>query len=189
MFGEFNDSQFDASQKFFLILILFLLNVVLLNLLVAIMGNTYDKVKDKEVLTDALTRIDMILDAMALMRIFIKYEEKSEKGYLIYCEPEEAEDEEEVRNNRVDESINYIKEMLNQSEQKSKEISQELVLANKKLDLKSQFEQKLEEKINLVDHRLHQEMTSMTTKLEEVKQEMNRNLQNILDAVKQSHSL
>ena len=68
LYAAFEDSSFDkqndataGTNKFFLALILFILNVLLLNLLISIMGDTFEKVQDRRVLNNSLTRLDMLL--------------------------------------------------------------------------------------------------------------------------------
>ena len=109
LFGQFDDTTFNVSQKLFTALILFILNVVLLNLLISIMGDSYDKVQERRVLTDSLTRLDMILEAMVYLRILNQQKKSKGNGYLIYCEPEEEENEEDATANEWEGRINLIK--------------------------------------------------------------------------------
>ena len=55
LFASYDDGEYNVSQKLFTSLIVFLLNVVLLNLLISIMGDTYDKVQERRILIDSLT--------------------------------------------------------------------------------------------------------------------------------------
>src|SRR5688572_15224958 len=68
LYGPLGDEGFSFSQKLLMSFILFLLNVVLLNLLISIMGDSYDKVQEKRVLTDSLTRLELIREATAYMK-------------------------------------------------------------------------------------------------------------------------
>ena len=56
LYGNVADEDFNPSQKVIATIILFALNVILLNLLISIMGDSYDKVQEKRLLTDSLTR-------------------------------------------------------------------------------------------------------------------------------------
>ena len=84
IYADSDDSQYDFSQKLILSFILFLFNVLLLNLLISIMGDSYGSVQDKSVITDSLTRLDLILEALALIRVVNK-KNTLERGYLVYC--------------------------------------------------------------------------------------------------------
>ena len=67
-----NDSDFGFSEKLLASGVLFFLNVVLLNLLISIMGGSYDRVLEKRDRTDALTRLEMKQEGMTYMKLFKK---------------------------------------------------------------------------------------------------------------------
>ena len=77
--------------------IVFLLNVVLLNMLVLIMAASFERVQDEIALNDSLTRLDMALEAMVYMRsaslLLKKKTRNREEGYLVYCEPDDMDED------------------------------------------------------------------------------------------------
>jgi len=102
-YGNYDDSEYSPSQKIITAMILFLLSVVLLNMLIAIMGDTYGKVQEAQIFTDSSTRLNMCLEAMSYLRIIRK--KPYEKGYLIFCSPKVKENE---GKNEWEERINKL---------------------------------------------------------------------------------
>jgi len=98
MYGPIDGDDPNFSQKLIICFISFLLNVVLLNLLISIMGDSYERVLEKRVKTDSLTRLEMIAEAtthMKYWRCFIN-KKGTDKGYLVFClAPDGADDDEE----------------------------------------------------------------------------------------------
>ena len=115
-YGNFNDEKYTSSLKILVSAVLLLLSVVLLNLLIAIMGDSYDKVQEKKVLTESLIKVNMSLEAMALMQI-IKEKKTKGKGYLIYCGPKE-EEEDDIKVDEWEGKLGLIKKVIKYSEQK-----------------------------------------------------------------------
>lgn len=90
LYGGSDYDGFSPSQLIFLAVILFFLNVVLLNMLITIMGNSISDVTDQKVLSNSLTMLDLIIDS-AVLRLLDRNDNKN-KGYILYCEPKEVED-------------------------------------------------------------------------------------------------
>ena len=117
-----DDAKYSVSLKLIMVVIAFLLNVLLLNLLISIMGDSYDKILEKRDKTDALTRLEMMSEAMTYMK-FLKTNYKSKRGYLVYClsldveEDENAPDEWEGR-------INVMKKLLKQNAEETKDLKE-----------------------------------------------------------------
>jgi len=116
LFGQIDSDEYSASQKILLALVLFLLSIVLLNLLISIMGDSFDKVQERRVLTDSQTRLDMILETNILRRQ-ISRKKTDEKGYLIFCEQGD-EEEDDPLNNEWEGRVNVMKKMLKVSSQR-----------------------------------------------------------------------
>ena len=116
LFANYDDGEYNVSQKLSTALIVFLLNVVLMNLLISIMGDTYGRVQEKRVLIDSLTRLDMSLEAMVYMKALRLTGKKQEKGYLIYCETESLDDDENAENVEWQGRINVITKALRQND-------------------------------------------------------------------------
>lgn len=168
LFASYDDEDYNISQKLFLSLILFLLNVVLLNLLISIMGDSYEKVQERRELTDATTRLTMILEALVYMRVFWRGK-KQEKGYLVYCEPEmESDDHQEGI--EWEGRINLIKKVLRQNEVKV----QEVLSVNEKME---QRMGRMELEIEKVRRQMEESMSLM-------RQEMREGLKEIANGVK-----
>ena len=180
LFAGYDDTDYSVSQKLFTSLILFLLNVVLLNLLISIMGDSYDKVQEKRVLTDSLTRLDMSLEAMVFLRVVRRGKKTEGRGYLIYCEPEEADNEDDPANVEWEGRINVIKKTLKQTDQK---LTDKLDATNQKIGTMEErmsviMEQTIEQKMGTMEERMiatmeqtiEQKMGAMEQKIEAMEQ-------------------
>ena len=184
LFAGYDDTDYNVSQKLFTSLILFLLNVVLLNLLISIMGDSYDKVQERRVLTDSLTRLDMSLEAMVFLRVVRRGKKTEGRGYLIYCEPEEADNEDDSANVEWEGRINVIKKTLKQTDQK-------VQLLTDKIDAKigqkiGTMDQKMEQKMGAMDQKMEameQKMGTMGQKMEAMEQSSNRMNQEIRESL------
>ena len=115
-YGNYDDSEYSPSQKIITAMILFLLSVVLLNMLIAIMGDTYGKVQEAQIFTDSSTRLNMCLEAMSYLRILRR--KHFDKGYLIFCGPKVKKNEDK---NEWEERMNKLEAMLNKNEQSQTE--------------------------------------------------------------------
>ena len=96
------------------------------------MGDSYDKVQEKRVLTDSLTRLDMSLEAMVFLRVVRRGKKTEGKGYLIYCETEEADNEDDPANVEWEGRINVIKKTLKQTDQKVQSLTDKIDATNAK---------------------------------------------------------
>ena len=180
LYGNVADDSFNVSQKLFAALILFLLNVVLLNLLISIMGDTYDKVQERRVLTDSTTRLEMILESVVYMRTFQRKEDEK-KGYLIYCEPDFSELVEDAEANEWEGKIQLIKKTLKQNEQKidsTKDEVKELITV-----MQQNNEEHMRHEMDTLEHRMATIMEQkMTAILEQkIKAIMEQNLTIIME--------
>ena len=186
LFASYDDSQYNSSQKLFTSLIVFLLNVVLLNLLISIMGDSYDKVQEKRISIDSLTRLDMILEAMVYMRTLNRKKKAQEKGHLIYCEAEEVEGDSNAEN-EWEGRINLIKKSLKQNDMKIQDIHSQIqkgkhsdirmedgIAAVKKQGITIDEQvtavkvkvNALEEKINIIDKKLENGLAEILKRIE-----------------------
>ena len=169
IFGNAKNSQFDAPQKLFASIILILLDVVLLNLFISMMGDSYDKVQSQKVITDAQTRLNMSVEAMTYLRILKKNKTKG-KGYLIYCGPEVEDNEEDYDewNGRT----TIIKKVLQQNESKI----QAALKANTKTDDKvyTKIQEKIEAKIEEKITGLESKFASLENKMKEQDEQMKK---------------
>jgi len=126
LYGNYDDSTYNPSQKVLLSIVLVLLPTVLLNLLVSIMGDSYEKVQEKRATIDSLTKMEIVLEAMVLMRMLSR-SEPEQKGYLIFCggnqEEEEGADQQSAE---WEGRINLIKKLLKSNDAKVERVDQRL---------------------------------------------------------------
>ena len=174
LFASYDDSQYNVSQKLFTSLIVFLLNVVLLNLLISIMGSSYEKVQEKITSTDSLTRLDMILEAMIYMRA-VKKGKAKEKGYLIYCEAEEIDDDN--MGDEWEDRINLIKKALKTNDVKMQDIYS-LIQKGKESDMR------MEDEIAEVKKEMKTKMNELDGKIDTMNKKLEDGLAEILKQIK-----
>ena len=95
LYGPVDTGSFTTSQTVVVSVVLFLLNVILLNMLISIMGDSYGQVQEKSVIINALIKLDVMLETTTFIRV-LKKKKSENKGYLIYCLPVENLDEDNV---------------------------------------------------------------------------------------------
>ena len=115
LYGPVEGEEPDFSQKLIICFISFLLNVVLLNLLISIMGDSYQRVLEKRVKTDSLTRLEMIAEARTLMKYFRFGKKSTKKGYLTFCLRVDRVNEDEGEND-WEGKIDVLRKLIKQSE-------------------------------------------------------------------------
>lgn len=155
LYGNYDTDKLDLSATLILVFILFLISIVLLNMLIAIMGDSYDKVQDRKILTDSQERVEMILESTVLMKFFKKRPEEEREGYLLFCEVlEEDDNDDEVLTEEWEGKINALKKMIRQNAQDLAKSNQELEakfeaqLSKSNQELEAKFEAKLETKLS-----------------------------------------
>jgi len=116
------------SQKLIMAVLAFFLNVVLLNLLISIMGDSYGQVLEMRDRTDALTRLEMISEAV-IYKKFFKRSHQTKRGCLVYCLPLGFE-EENGENPELESSIKVIKNIIQKNNNGSKKELQSLKTSN-----------------------------------------------------------
>lgn len=79
-----DDNMTNFSQRVFMCLMAFLLNVLLLNLLISIMDDSYDRMLEKKDTTNSITKLHLISESITFRKIF-GIQPKNKKGFLIYC--------------------------------------------------------------------------------------------------------
>jgi len=109
------DTAWPFSQKLIMAVLAFFLNVVLLNLLISIMGESYGQVLEMRDKTDSLTRLEMISEAV-IYKKFFKMNHQTKRGYLVYCLPVEVEEDEDDKNNEL---ITTIKKIIQRNNEES----------------------------------------------------------------------
>jgi len=120
----------------------FFLNVVPLNLLISIMGDSYGQVLEMRERTDALTRLEMISEA-AVYKKFLKHNHQTKRECLVHCLPVGLERDEDGQNHELEGNIVKAMQKFNEqnnvdSKQEFKKLQQENeVPKNEILELKS----------------------------------------------------
>jgi len=83
LYGLPDGEELSDSQIVIVSVISFLLNVVLLNMLISIMGDSYGKVQEAKSKVNALIQLDLSLEAMSIAQLFSK--PKSTTDSMIFC--------------------------------------------------------------------------------------------------------
>jgi len=120
-----DDAAWPFSQKLIMAALAFFLNVVLLNLLISIMGDSYGQVLEMRARTDSLTRLEMISEA-AIYRKFLKPKHQTKRGYLVYCLPVELDEDESGQNSELENVIKAMKKLIQRNNEESKQELQTL---------------------------------------------------------------
>jgi len=135
LYGPSGDEDTTFSQKFLMCIIAFLLNVVLLNLLISIMGDSYDRILEKRDKTDSLTRLEMMSEALTYMKVF-RLNPETKKGYLVYClSIDDSQEEENRQETEWEGRIHLIRKWLKQNDQKVEQMRE---ITEKKINLLEQ---------------------------------------------------
>ncbi len=163
LYGNYDDSEYSTSQRIINAIILFFLSVVLLNMLIALMGDSYGKVQETRVLTDSQTRLDMILESTILMRLFEKRDNNIKKQYLIYCEPKGEEEDVGGDSNQWEGGINVLKKLLRQSDQKVTVISADM----------KELEQRFNSKVAGIEKRMEANYQDIMSAIKSLKEKKN----------------
>ena len=188
LYGDIEDSNFSVSEKIMLSVIMVLLSVILLNLLISIMGDSFDKIQERRTMTDSQTRLDMIMEANILRRK-LNRRKTSQIGYLIFCEPGRDEEEEDPQNSEWEGRINVMKRILRQNEQKTAtKIQSEVSTVRKEMkqlkDRVNSIEQKLSNEISFMQKKVEQEVGAVRKNISNVEETIQRNQKEVLNTIK-----
>ena len=192
LYGNVPEEVSTVSQQLFAALILFLLNVVLMNLLISIMGDSYDKVQERRVLTDSRTRLEIILESMTYMRIFAK-EKIGTRGHLIFCEGEVDQlDDNGDNNNEWEGRINVIKRALRQNDQKTDDMSSKVSSMQKQID---SMQNETQKQMDSMQHGVQRRIDSMQNRMDfmqnqmtSMQQGLEKQMQDMRDQSTKSHT-
>ena len=109
LFGPIDDPEYgdyELSQKILIAVIAFLLNVILLNLLISIMGESMGNVLAVRDKTETLTKFEMIMEAVTFMKFFKKEKKDgSNKSYLVYCFSLQSEENKQAPESEMEQRI------------------------------------------------------------------------------------
>ena len=119
VYGNYETEELSSSEIAIMVFVAFMISVVLLNLLIAIMGDSYAKVEENRILVDSLERLDMITEVIVIKRIFTPRTIKKEKGYLMFCQNSvNDESSEENENNLLEEKTDLLRAAIKSVETK-----------------------------------------------------------------------
>ena len=196
LYGNFDDGDYSFSQKLLLSLILFALNVVLLNLLISIMGDSYGSVQEERILIDSKTRLHMIMEVVFLKKMIAR-KASAGKGYLIYCEPDKVEEEDQQSlewNDRID-SIKVLlkvsEQALSQTSQNVNQIKDEVGKVTKKIEgsEKERVEmKKTSENTEKKMEAFEKKMETLEKKMDVLEKTISQNHEDLLKTIKAFHS-
>ena len=154
------------------------------------MGDSYDRVQERRILTDSLTRLDMILEGIVYRRLLpsLKNSTSINQGHMIYCELDYADREEDSQGNEWEGRINLIKKSLKQSDQKMEELKAKIMSVEQNINKEAKFrndgmENRLELRATATEIKvvkLDEKMTNLERKIGSIEVKMDQ----ILEAIK-----
>jgi len=131
LYAQFADSDYNSSQIFYLVVTTVILTVILLNLLIAIMGNVYKKFLLMSIMSDSKERLLLTIETITVKRMFQRlwnaikrfslrrrgpqlYREvkESQKSYLFFVEDAKIEIEEENRTKEWERRFKLVREIV-----------------------------------------------------------------------------
>ena len=183
IYGDYETEEVSSSEIAIMVFVAFLVSVVLLNLLIAMMGDSYAKVDERSLLVDSLERIDMINEVIFMKRFFLLLEKKREKGYLMFCQNSNSHENDQENEEKADSLQKEVKNV----EVQVLEISNKLSLIEEKMadskksqeeNIKKNYElieenakknhELIEEKMKIFFTKNNEEMTNMTNMIKEL---------------------
>ena len=124
-YGDWDSDEYPDSLIPFFMIVSFLLTLVLLNMVIAIMGDTYDRVKDNLVVVDTRERLSMIQEAAIMMKQCKRLLSficcgclcamSSQRGFLLVALPYNPQDTEGTNTNEWSGRIKEMKKELHTS--------------------------------------------------------------------------
>lgn len=177
LFGEFEDNQLSLSEKLILSFILFILNIAFISLIISIIRESYDRTQEKKILTDSLTRLDMIQEIMLLMRI-VRPKKNIERGYLIVCRERSRDGGDGLADNEGEGRDNMIKKLFKQADiKRAREINQT------RNDIARTRQEATQNK-----HNLNQEISNLAKDMAKGKQETKKEINLLREDIEQMKS-
>jgi len=128
-YGEFDTANYSDYQKFIFVLASIFNALVLLNMIIAIMGDTYDRVTDMMEIADQKEFATLILETETLL-FWIR--NKNKLDYLQECRVEDSREEEDSK--KWHGKINEIKKQIKRLEFKVQDMSRDIKSVNKKIE-------------------------------------------------------
>jgi len=170
IYASFDTTGFSISQIIYLVVVTVMLSVVLLNLLIAIMTETYESLEVTDDLNDGLERVYMILETVVMTRAFrdltfccrrrkkdkMKLRENDFKSYLFFVEKVASRTEKEEKESQWEGKANVMKKMISSEMQKHYEplhsrLNDLATELNKQEDRLCIFERDVEQQVDHLD--------------------------------------
>jgi len=148
IYAGFDIGDYNSSQVFYLVLVTILLSVIFLNMLVAIMGGTYNRVEGTAILADSKEKIILTLESIITKKIFLQVErffkkfkrrrhllvpkiasddEDSKTGFLFFVEDSRNLTEEETLEREWEKRINLMKNIVQEEVEQQHETVQKRI--------------------------------------------------------------
>ena len=177
------------------------------------MGDSYDRVQERRILTDSLTRLDMILEGIVYRRLLalLKRNRNTNQGHMIYCEIDYADRDEDSQGNEWEGRINLIKKSLKQNDQKMEELKGKIMSVEQNINKEAKFrsdgmENRLDLKISATENKvsvteikvsatedkvvkLDEKITNLERKIENLEVKMDQRHNEVLEAIKAAWSV
>ena len=121
LYSDYDLDNFESTgELLFFLTVIALVCIVLLNMLIALMGNTFNSVTERRVMVDSKELLELIAENMKIQRIIglllskssKKYQITSLKKYLFYAE--QKGEEEFAEDNKMEDEIKALKEYMDE---------------------------------------------------------------------------
>lgn len=117
LYGNVTFPSLDVSQSILAVTVTFMLGVFFLNMLVAILNDSFADTQKLRVLNDAQERLDIMLESVNVRKLFKRCRTRKDKeGYLIFCETVNDYDKDEVESINIEENVKILNESVKESE-------------------------------------------------------------------------
>ncbi|CAG9334281.1 unnamed protein product [Blepharisma stoltei] len=143
MLGAFDDGEYDIIEWTCITFALIVNPVVILNLLISIVSDAFDKVKSDSISADARELVDMIIEIENLM---ITRRGRNEKKFFQVCK-EYEKDEEDEWEGKIREMQKYIEEIIENNEKDREKIIKLIKMQEREANEQST-------KLDIVVHRM-----------------------------------
>ena len=156
LYGPPDDEGDFFSLPFLFSLTCFIVSVILLNMLIAIMGDSFEKVQEKRALTDSKEKVEMLYETIILKRYLHNLfsrgrrskdseDDDSRKKCIIFCE-ETLASEDSTSKDEWEGRINLIKKTIRNINRES-----QLAIEKKVASIEKSMEKSVEAKLARVE--------------------------------------
>lgn len=177
LFADFEDSEYNLSEKIILTFVLFVFNIIFVNMMITIISDSYARAQEEKGLADSLTKLDLIQETMTLLRTFLPKDSTVFKGYPIIC-GKYLELTGDYMNSEWQGRTMILKRLHQRSDMQRKNevhhIREEISLVKQELalmqqDVKEEFVKSLEEEVKQLSDQIDKRNEKIERSYEEVK--------------------